>query len=140
MVTRSHTQPRRPSIDFAPVVLVVDDDSRIRELCREVLEGDYLRVLTAASGNEALTLADGSILDVLVTDIAMPGLDGFGLFRELRRRYPDMSAIAMTGDANYQGRAVWEVATEHGVAWTLLKPFDVSLLREAVRGGLIGGA
>ena len=39
----------------------------------------------------------------------------------------------MTGDADYQGRAVPEVATEQGVAWALLKPVEVSLLREAVR-------
>jgi len=121
------------SLDFAPVVLIADDKRMIRELCREALEHDYVRVLTAANGEEALTLADRWILDVLVTDIAMPGLDGFGLLRALRRRYPGVSAIAMTADADYRGRSVQEVAAEHGIPWTLLKPFDVSLLSAAVR-------
>src|SRR5215831_5406105 len=131
--TRSHTRVRQPSLDFAPVILVADNERIIRELCREALEHDYLRVLTAANGDEALALADRWMLDVLVTDLRMPGLDGFGLFRALRRRYPGMPAIVMTGDADYHGRPVQEVATEHGVVWTFLKPFDMSLLCEAVR-------
>jgi len=132
--TRSHTRLHQPSLDFAPVVLVVDDKRMIRELCREALERDHLRVLSAANGDEALALADRWIVDVLVTDIVMPGLDGFGLLRALRHRYPGMSAIVMTGDSDYHGRPVHEVATQHGVVWTLLKPFDASLLCEAVRG------
>jgi DNA-binding NtrC family response regulator len=137
MVTPSTIRSPRlhqPSLDFAPVVLVADDERMIRELCREALEHNHLRVLTAANGDEALALADRWIVDVLVTDIVMPGLDGFGLLRALRHRYPGMSAIVMTGDADYHGRPVHEVATEHGVVWTLLKPFDASLLCEVVRG------
>jgi len=130
----SHARAHQPSLDFAPVVLLVDDERMIRKLCRQALENDHRRVLTAANGDEALALADRWMLDVLVTDIAMPGLDGFGLIRALRRRDPGMSTIVMTGDADYHGRAVQEVATEHGVVWTFLKPFDVSLLCEAVRG------
>jgi len=130
---RSHPRLHQPSLDFAPVVLVADDNRMIREQCREILERDDLRVLTAANGDEALVLADRWIVDVLVTDIEMPGLDGFGLLHALRCRYPGVSAIVMTGHADYHGRAVPEVATEHGVAWTLLKPFDAPLLREAVR-------
>ena len=129
MVTPSHQR----SLDFAPVVLIADDDRMIRELCREALEHDHVRVLTAANGEEALALADRWMLDVLVTDIAMPGVDGFGLLRALRRQYPGMSAIAMTADTDYHGRSVQEVATEHEIAWTLLKPFDVSLLCAAVK-------
>lgn len=127
------TPLHQPSLDFAPVVLIADDNRMIRELCREALKDDYLRVLTAANGVKALALADRWILDVLVTDIVMPGLDGFGLLRALRRRYPGMSAIAMTADADYRGRSVQEITTAHGFPWTLLKPFDVSLLCAAVR-------
>ena len=131
---RSHTRAHQPSLDFAPVVLVADDERIIHEVCREALEHDHLRVLTAANRDEALALAERWVVDVLVTDIAMPRLDGFGLLGALRRRYPGMPAIVMTGDADYHGRAVHEVATEHGVVWTFLKPIDVSLLCEAVRG------
>ena len=75
----------RPPLDFAPVALVADDDRVIRELCREVLETEALRVLTASNGQEALAIAEAWVPDVLVTDVTMPGLDGFGLVRALRR-------------------------------------------------------
>ena len=136
----THQNPTRPSLgwstpslDFAPVVLIADNDRLVRELCCEVLNGKVLRLLTAADGQEALALAEAWIPDVLVTDVAMPRLDGFGLIRALRRLYPDVPVIVMTGDDSYGGRSIDEVAAEHGAVATLLKPFDLSLLDEAVR-------
>jgi CheY-like chemotaxis protein len=115
-----------------PVVLVVDDEPAIRHLCREILKSAHLRVLTAADGREALALAETCKPDVLVTDVTMPRVDGFGLIRALRRRYPDMPAIVTSGDEEYGGRPVQEVAAEHGAIWTYFKPFDVALLRDVV--------
>ena len=130
------TQSSRPSLDFAPVAIIADDDRVIRELCREVLEAETLRVLTAANGQEALALAEAWIPDVLVTDVAMPSLDGFGLIRALRRLYPEVPVIVMTGDEEYKGRPIEEVAAEHGVVATFAKPFDVEELDAAVRSAV----
>ena len=130
------TQSSRPSLDFAPVAIIADDDRVIRELCREVLEAEALRVLTAANGQEALALAEAWIPDVLVTDVAMPSLDGFGLIRALRRLYPEVPVIVMTGDGEYKGRPIEEVAAEHGVVATFTKPFDVAQLEAAVRSAV----
>jgi CheY-like chemotaxis protein len=113
--------------------MIADNDRRVRELCCEALDGQSCRLLTAADGQEALALAEAWIPDVLVTDVAMPRLDGFGLIRALRRLYPDVPVIVMTGDDSYGGRPIDEVAAEHGVVATLLKPFALSLLDEAVR-------
>jgi CheY-like chemotaxis protein len=135
-VTPPATQSSRPSLDFAPVAIIADDDRVIRELCREVLEAETLRVLTAANGQEALALAEAWIPDVLVTDVAMPSLDGFGLIRALRRLYPEVPVIVMTGDEEYKGRPIEEVAAEHGVVATFAKPFDVEELDAAVRSAV----
>jgi len=132
-VTPLSTQSNRPSLDFAPVAIIADDDRVIRELCREVLEAETLRVLTAANGREALALAEAWIPDVLVTDVVMPSLDGFGLVRALRRLYPEVPVIMITGDEEYDGRPIEEVAAEHGVVATFIKPFDVTELEAAVR-------
>lgn len=140
MILRNPTplppQTSRPSLDFAPVAIIADDDRVIRELCREVLEAETLRVLTAANGQEALALAEAWIPDVLVTDVAMPSLDGFGLIRALRRLYPEVPVIVMTGDEEYKGRPIEEVAAEHGVVATFAKPFDVEELDAAVRSAV----
>ena len=130
------TQSSRPSLDFAPVAIIADDDRVIRELCREVLEAEALRVLTAANGQEALALAEAWMPDVLVTDVVMPSLDGFGLIRALRRLYPEVPVIVITGDEEYEGRPIEEVAAEHGAAATFIKPFDVTQLEAAVRSAV----
>ena len=129
-------QSSRPSLDFAPVALVADDDRVVRELCREVLEAEALRVLTAANGQEALAIAEAWIPDVLVTDVVMPSLDGFGLVRALRRLYPEVPVIVITGDEEYGGRPIEEVAAEHGAVATFTKPFDVAQLEAAVRSAV----
>jgi CheY-like chemotaxis protein len=114
------------------MVLLVDDEPVIRELYREALDGQPFRVLTAADGQEALALAEAAIPELLVTDVAMPRLDGFGLIRALRRLYPNVPVIIITGDEGYGGRPLQEVAAEHGVVATLAKPFELSQLQEAI--------
>src|SRR5262245_7582156 len=122
-----------PSLDFAPVVLIADDEPVLRDLYCDALDGEALRVLTAADGQDALSLAEAWIPDVLVTDVEMPHLDGFGLIRAMRRLYPEVPVIIMTGDDFYRGRPIEEVAAEHGAVATFLKPVDLELLHEAVR-------
>jgi two-component system OmpR family response regulator len=136
MIPRTAAQAARPSLDFAPVALIADDDRVIRELCRELLEAETFRVLTAANGQEALALAEAWIPDVLVTDVVMPSLDGFGLVRALRRLYPEVPVIIITGDDEYDGRPIEAVAAEHGAVATFAKPFDVAELEAAVRSAV----
>lgn len=63
-----------------------------------VLEGMGLACLEAGSGLEALTILDQTgELPLLVSDVSMPGLDGVGLLREVRRRYPDMAVVMLSG-------------------------------------------
>jgi two-component system OmpR family response regulator len=121
---------------FAPIVLIVDDEPVMRELYREALDGEAFRVLTAANGQEALALAETSIPELLVTDVGMPRLDGFGLIRALRRLYPDVPVIVITGNDGYRGRPLHEVAAEHGVVATLIKPFELSDLQAAIRSAV----
>ena len=130
----THLSRSTSSLDFAPVVLIAAADPLMREFCCEALDGKALRLLTAVDGQEALALAEAWIPDVLITDVAMPRLDGFGLIRALRRLYPNMPIIVMTGDDDsYGGHSIDEIAAEHGAMAILQKPFDFSLLDEAVR-------
>jgi len=120
-------------LDYAPVVLIADKEPVIRELYQEILGGQPVRLLTAADGQEALALAQTWVPELVVTDIAMPRLDGFGLVRALRRLYPDVPVIVITGTAWYRGRPVQEVAAEHGVVTILTKPFNLSDLQDAIQ-------
>jgi CheY-like chemotaxis protein/anti-sigma regulatory factor (Ser/Thr protein kinase) len=79
-------------------ILLVDDDPVVRTSVAQMLEQLGHQVLTAEEGREALVCLDErSDVDLLITDLAMPGLDGAGLLREVSRRFPTLPRILITG-------------------------------------------
>lgn len=79
-------------------LLMVDDDPIVRETLAEQMEAEGHTVLTAVCGADALILLDaGEAIDLLVTDHAMPGMNGTTLISEARRRRPSLPAILLTG-------------------------------------------
>ena len=82
----------------APTVLLVDDDDDVRETSAEMLEELGYVVLQAESGSEALTIMEEHPhLDVLVTDVRMPGMTGLELSAEARARRCDLRVILISG-------------------------------------------
>jgi DNA-binding NtrC family response regulator len=101
-------------------VLVVDDEPSMRFALSEMLSDRGHEVVEAANGNEALQhLAD---VDVMITDLAMPGLDGMGLLREARRRAPGLPIIMLTARGSEKSAVE---AMRAGAEDYLTKPFDV---------------
>jgi CheY-like chemotaxis protein len=140
-MTRPHAAAlaaARPAsfLDFSPVVLLAENDRTLRGLLQETLELDHFRVLTAANGQEALALAECWMPDLLVTDVAMPRLDGFGLIRAIRRLYPGLPVIITSGDPFYDERPLAAVAAELAVEATLMKPFDLGDLSLVARNAV----
>jgi CheY-like chemotaxis protein len=79
-------------------VLLVDDEEMVRETLAAGLEGAGLAVLVAASGAEAVALLDaGEPVDLLVTDLSMPGMDGMTLIRHARVRRKGLPVLVLTG-------------------------------------------
>ena len=78
-------------------ILVVDDDSLSRYSLKEMLSLAGYPVRTAEDGEDALGLLNESPCDVLMTDVSMPGLDGFGLLKAVMEKHPDTIVILMTG-------------------------------------------
>jgi putative two-component system response regulator len=78
--------------------LIADDDPELRRAMAHVLEGMGLSCIEAGSGLEALAMLDQTgELPLLVSDVSMPGLDGVGLLREARQRFPDMAVVMLSG-------------------------------------------
>jgi DNA-binding response OmpR family regulator len=71
-----------------PLVLLVDDDARLREIVGMALEGEGYRVRGAGSAEEALDLLERDGPDLMILDVMLPGKDGFELCREIRTRNP----------------------------------------------------
>ncbi|MHB8644081.1 MAG: response regulator [Gaiellaceae bacterium] len=118
-----------------PRVLVVDDDAVLRALCVEAISTLGLTVLEAEDGPAALARARFERPDLIVTDVAMPGLDGFELAAELRRskRTQEIPVVFLTGESgtDHEARAL-----ELGAVAYVSKPFDPSLLTSIVAGVL----
>jgi len=120
-----------------PRVLVVDDESVIAQLIADVLGGEGFEVDTAPHGLAALDRLANRTYDVILSDLRMPELDGFGLFREIERRYPDLLGrfVFITGTSehtDYQG-FIDDVKVP-----VLTKPFDMMNLVRVVQGRLAG--
>ena len=81
-------------------VLVVEDDPFVREMAVTGLENAGFLVTDVASGGEALNLLHAGIaVDVLLTDIRLPGADGWTVARAFRERFPDLPVLYVTGYA-----------------------------------------
>jgi CheY-like chemotaxis protein len=124
----------RPGTGLAALrVLVVDDDADATALMREVLEAAGAVVFSAGSGTEALRLLTTTTADVLVTDIGMPGMDGFELVGELRRSpnpaLRNLPAAALTAYARSEDRTR---SLKQGFQMHLAKPIDPGELVTAV--------
>jgi CheY-like chemotaxis protein len=114
-----------------PLVLLVEDDRDTREMYSEFLSYSGLRVAEAPSGRRALESAREQCPDVVVTDIAMPGMDGLELSRQLRSSPPtrDVPIIAVSGNAS-------ERAREAGADVVLEKPCSPDYLLHVIEGVL----
>ena len=116
-------------------ILVVEDEAAVRQLVNSTLESFGYRVLSAGNPHDALSLAaaHNGPLQLLLTDVIMPGLDGRELYQQLSEGRPGLKVLYMSG---YTDNAI----THHGVltegAAFLQKPFAIRLLLEKVRAGL----
>ena len=116
------------------LILLVDDEPGIRSVAKAVLQGHGYRVLLAADGTEALAVfaQNSAELAAVVTDIAMPFMDGALLIRALRRMKPDIRVIVSTGNGE---KAL--VSDLHANAF-LRKPYDAGTLLRALHTTLAG--
>jgi len=118
-------------------VLLVDDESDTRDIIQRMLEKYGAIVRAVASGEEALRMLNASAPEVLISDIGMPGMDGYQLIRQIRASDPKQShipAIALTAFARAEDR---KRATVAGFQSHLAKPIEMAELVRAV-GSLAG--
>jgi len=110
-------------------VLLVDDERDFADLLAERLQARGFRVQTAYDGEEALRLAAGHELDVAVLDVNMPGLDGLGVLRELKKIKPQAEALMLTGQRDL---ATAIPGMKLGATDYLVKPVPIERLVEAI--------
>ncbi len=129
-------RPRRADRRGSETILVVEDEERVRELASRVLTGKGYRVLEASTGEEALRILQETEVELVLTDIVMPGMTGTELAEQLARRFPDLPIVFMSGYPGEGGR----YGTLPAGALLIQKPFTPALLLDRVGEGLDRGA
>jgi DNA-binding NtrC family response regulator len=123
-------------------ILVIDDEQYIRTALREVLEREGFEVSAAADGKKGLELLENEGADLVITDIIMPGIDGVATLERIKKAYPDLPVIVISGGGNvapmeYEPGAIstsayLASAAKAGASCTLTKPFNRQELVSAV--------
>jgi signal transduction histidine kinase len=113
-------------------ILIVDDEAIIRDLCIRALKG--YRVLEAENGEDALALFDRGGIDVILTDVMMPGMDGIELLKRLKEKEPTIVVIVMTGLAE---KDVILNALKADADDFISKPLNLLQLKTAVNKALV---
>lgn len=108
-------------------VLVVDDEPGMRFALTEVLRDRGYRVVCASSGMQALGLLTG--VDVVVTDLMMPGMDGLELVSQIAARSPALPVLLLTAHGSEH---MVRVACSRGARGCLSKPFDIDEIARVI--------
>jgi DNA-binding NtrC family response regulator len=83
-------------------ILVVDDEEIVLKSCRKILEGGQHEVFTALSGKQAFELLEKEPIDIVITDVKMPQMDGMEVLEKIKKEYPDILVIMITGYSTVQ--------------------------------------
>ncbi|HEX4527534.1 MAG TPA: response regulator [Gaiellaceae bacterium] len=113
-----------------PLVLVVDDDERLREFMRVNLELEGYTVREASSGEEALDAIEDQAPALVLLDVVMPGIDGWQMLQRMQERYGSIPVIMFSGQVD---STVASDAEERGARGFVGKPFDPHQLIERAK-------
>jgi CheY-like chemotaxis protein len=116
-----------------PSILVIDDDETIRVLLRTILEREGYRVVDAPDGDKGLRQYQESPTDLVITDLIMPGKEGIETIRDLRKKFPHVKIIAVSGGGRIGPESYLKMAKGVGALRTLSKPFDRLVLLKTVQ-------
>lgn len=120
-------------------ILVIEDEDAVREMLKTTLERNGFHVLAANGGSAALELCEteATPVDLLLTDIVMPGTSGTDLAGYLAVRYPEMRVVRMSG---FTETMLGESGLQRDESLFLQKPFSRDQLLETIRKALDGAS
>jgi DNA-binding response OmpR family regulator len=115
-------------------VILIEDDMDYLELMKNALESAGFSVLTASNGNEGIRLFSGNPCSLVITDILMPGKEGFETILALKQLLPTVRIIAISGGGNTgRGEDLLRHAKAFGAHGTMSKPIVMKELVSMVR-------
>lgn len=123
--------------DDIPVeILVVDDDTNVREAIVRILKRAGYTVHKGTNGREGLEILASTECDMLITDIIMPEMEGIEVIGTVRQQYPHIKIIAMSGGGRSKNTDFLKIAKQIGACDTIYKPTTATALLETVHKNL----
>lgn len=113
-------------------ILVVDDEPELRSILREALEIAGHEVTVAADGFSAIRAQRQQPADLIITDIFMPGKEGIETIMEIRKDFPNVKIIVMSGGGRYKHFEYLQAAEQLGATRSISKPFDLPAILRMV--------
>jgi DNA-binding NtrC family response regulator len=113
-------------------ILIAEDDPQVRGMLRTTLERAGHEVREAGDGREALRVCAEGPVDIVVTDLIMPEMEGIATIRALRQAHPGMKIIAMSGGGYIGPQSYLDAARKCGAAYAFSKPVDRETLLAAI--------
>ena len=120
-------------------ILTIDDDVHILALYRGMLEREGYGVVESLDGDRGIEICREKPIDLVITDIIMPGKEGLEIIRELRQEFPGLGIVAVSGGGRLGPDSYLPLATKMGAQRTLAKPFTRQELLDIVED-LVGRA
>jgi DNA-binding NtrC family response regulator len=114
-------------------ILVVDDDEAVRNVLKTILESSGYTVSLAANGRVAMEMMQDGNFDLIITDLVMPEQEGIETIKRIRKEYPSIRVIAMSGAF---GGDYLRIASLLGAHSTLPKPIRMEAVLSAVENAL----
>ena len=115
-------------------ILVIDDDTQVRQMLRQMLEREGYEVVDAGDGKEGMKLYRQAPTDLIITDIIMPEKEGVETIIELKRDFPDVKIIAISGGSRaLEAQNCLSYVRGLRVAHVFTKPFDRKELLDAIQ-------
>ena len=114
-------------------ILIIDDEPQIRSMLRLMLERVGYEVAEAPDGIEGIRRYRENPADLIITDLIMPNKDGIGMIIDLKKEFPKVKIIAMSGGGVNRPEGYLDGAKKLGAACTLTKPIDRDEMLKAVK-------
>jgi len=114
-------------------ILIVDDEEDILKTLKEILQRKGYNVILASNGFEALEILENTAVNLIITDIIMPEIEGLEFVQKVTSKKPDLPIVVMSGLANDH---YLTAASYFGAVCKLTKPFDTNELLDAIKCAL----
>jgi len=114
-------------------ILIIDDDAQVLVTLRQLLKREGYEVVEASDGNEGIRLYRENPTDVIITDLLMPEKEGLETIMDLRKAFPDVKIIAMSGGRQFSPEDYLNMAKNLGAKYAFAKPIEKQKLLNAVQ-------